>query len=51
VPTIRENARATAATQGILAVRRKIDMHEKILREDPPVGAQRRAANGTPFST
>jgi hypothetical protein len=35
VPTIRENARATAATQGILAVRRKIDMHEKILLLEP----------------
>lgn len=35
MPTIRDNARATAATQGILAVRRIIDMHEKILLLEP----------------
>jgi hypothetical protein len=35
VPTIRENERATAATQGILSVRRIIDMHERILLLEP----------------
>jgi len=35
VPTIRANARATAASQGILQVRRIIDMHDKILLLEP----------------
>jgi len=35
VPTIRENQRATGGTQGLLAVRRIIDMHEKILLLEP----------------
>ena len=35
MPTIRSNARATAASQGILQVRRIIDMHDKILLLEP----------------
>lgn len=35
MPTIRANARATEASQGILGVRRIIDMHERILLLEP----------------
>ena len=35
MPTIRDNARSSAANQGILQVRRVIDMHDKILLLEP----------------